>query len=269
VLAELIERGRPSHLRPACRVRFERERLVDIDRGLPALLGEITVVFTSLSSGILPLKTIRSGATISTNVAFIACSTPSGIRMVTRKAPPGRKSTSHSDVVSGLGVNQRATCSAFVHASNTMCRGASKVREMRSSGLFVGLSGSATISGLRVTARLLSLQFFEVVIEAIEALFPEAAVPLHPCGRFLQAGGLAAARTGLGVAASGDELGALQDLEVLRDGGEAHVEGLGEIHDGALPGGQTSKNRSPRRIGEGGEGGAEVVVRHVLNLADK
>ena len=55
---------------------------------------------------------------------------------------------------------------------------------------------------------------------------------------------------------------AFEDPQVLRDCRHAHVERLGELGDRAFARGKTGKNGPPRRIGEGGEGGAEMVGTH-------
>src|SRR3954452_11073813 len=112
---------------------------------------------------------MRSSGMTSVNVAFIGCSTPSGIRMTTRKRPPVRRSTSHFGVVSGFGVNHCDTYSGLLHASKTRRFGASNTRCMRSSGLEFSTG----------TALLLLLHFFEESLETIEALLPESAVALH------------------------------------------------------------------------------------------
>src|SRR5262249_1310976 len=59
----------------------------------------------------------------------------------------------------------------------------------------------------------------------------------------------------LGVAPAADEARLFQHLEVLRDRGLAHREGLCELGHRRLPGRKTGQNRSPRGIGEGGESG--------------
>ena len=62
------------------------------------------------------------------------------------------------------------------------------------------------------------------------------------------------------------EAGALQDVHVLGDGGERHVEAGGELADRALPFGELGEDVAPRGVGECGEGGVERVglVNHVV-----
>jgi len=61
------------------------------------------------------------------------------------------------------------------------------------------------------------------------------------------------ARSELRSVTSHDQAGSLQDLDVLRDRREGHLERLGEfVHIGcALR--EARKNRSPRRVGQCGE----------------
>ncbi len=73
-----------------------------------------------------------------------------------------------------------------------------------------------------------SLHFFEVFGQAIERLAPEAAIVIHPVVDFFERIGAQPARTGLGRAAPRDEPGPLEHLQMLRDGGQAQVEGLGQ-----------------------------------------
>jgi len=75
--------------------------------------------------------------------------------------------------------------------------------------------------------------------------------------------GLEAAWPALCVAAAGNQAGALEDLEVLGDGGLADGEGCGELGDGGLTGGEASEDGAPGGIGEGGEGGVEAIGGHV------
>src|SRR5579859_8138982 len=94
-----------------------------------------------------------------------------------RIAPPGRRSISQIGAVNPLGPHQRASRSGCVHALNTSSRGASNVRVMTSSRF-------AAVDSVSLAAihPLLDLHFTQIVVQAIEALVPEVAVPLHPVG---------------------------------------------------------------------------------------
>src|SRR5258705_394899 len=82
----------------------------------------------------------------------------------------------------------------------------------------------------------LGLQVAKVVVEAIEALFPQAPIGAEPIVNALERSGDKPARPPLRHAASGDEARAFQHLEMLGDGWTAYFEGLesGEFAE-ALP----------------------------------
>ena len=112
------------------------------------------------------------------------------------------------------------------------------------------------------------LQFAEVVVEAIEAFFPKIPVALCPVGDLLERLRREVARAPLGAAAALDEVRPLEHLEVLGDGGQAHVERCREGGDGGLAVGQCGEDRAAGRIGEGGEGCAERVADGVGSRHD-
>src|SRR3954464_10233607 len=96
------------------------------------------------------------------------------------------------------------------------------------------MSRSVTVSLLfSVLALMLLLlflfQFAQVFVQAVEALLPETAIVFEPVGDLFQPRALQAARAPLRIAAARDQTGALEHFQVLRDRGEAHSEGLGEI----------------------------------------
>src|SRR5262249_2767740 len=113
---------------------------------------------------------------------------------------------------------------------------------------------------------------FEVLDDAAERVqpgFPCLAVLVDPFRGGLQRRGLQPAGTPLGVTAPGDEAGPLENLQVLRDGLEAHGERLGQLADRRVTGGQARQDRPPGAIGERGEGGIELVLveRHTQPLS--
>ena len=71
-----------------------------------------------------------------------------------------------------------------------------------------------------------------------------------------------ATRTFLRARCVRDEAGALEHLEMLRDGGLAHRERFRELRDRRLTRGESRENGSPGGIGERGEGGIEPRGRH-------
>src|SRR5579864_8404100 len=87
-------------------------------------------------------------------------------------------------------------------------------------------------------ARRAFLEFAQVFIQSTEALLPDSAVALDPVGNVFQSRWLQPARPPLGTPTLRDETGALEDLEVFGDRGQAELEGLGELEDGAFALGQ-------------------------------
>src|SRR5947207_10453321 len=132
--------------------------------------------------------------------------------MPNRYAPPGRISIVQAIVVTPCGPHQRAICAGCVHALNTRRRGASISRDTTSES---SLSRSAATAS--ATRPLLSLQFFHIALEPIEALLPEPAIVAEPIGGVFQRAGCEAAGPHLRRPAAADQTGALQDLQVLGD----------------------------------------------------
>src|SRR5207302_4253877 len=178
--------------------------------------------------------------------------------MQKRKAPPGRASILYDGIVKPWGPHQPTRCSGSVQALNTTRGGASKKRETTSSRC------ADSVATLLAAAMFLLLlfQLTQIVFQAIEALLPEAAIVLQPVGGVLERTRLEPAGTPLRLATARDQAGALQHLEVLGDGGKAHLEWLAQLRDRGHTGGEASEDRTPGGIGEGGEGGAEAIGRH-------
>ena len=106
--------------------------------------------------------------------------------------------------------------------------------------------------------------FLEIIIQSIEAGVPETAILFKPVVDVLEAGRLDPAWPPLRLAATRDQTGALQHLEVLRDSGQAHLEGLGQLGHRRFAQGEPREDRAPRRIGESRERGAEAIRRHAV-----
>ncbi len=90
-------------------------------------------------------------------------------------------------------------------------------------------------------------------------MIPEAAIFLEPFRDGLQGLCLEMAGAPLRLPAPRDQAGRLQHFEVFGDCREAHIEGLGQFAHGGVARAQPRKKAPPRRIGEGGKGGAEAV----------
>src|SRR5262249_55005435 len=137
-----------------------------------------------------------------------------------------------------------ASSSGSVQARKTISRGASKMRVIRTSWAVSSIRG------------LLSAQ---MRIEPVHPGIPCPLARLHPLDRVIQRLRPHPARAPLRLAAADDQPGALEHFEVARDRRKAHREWLGELVHGGLAVGKAGQDRSARRIGERGEGEAELV----------
>jgi hypothetical protein len=107
---------------------------------------------------------------------------------------------------------------------------------------------------------LLCLNFLQVIVEAIEGLFPELAIALEPMGGILEGLDFEATGTPLGLPAAGDQAGVLEDFQVLGDCWESHLERPGEVVDRGFAAAEMGEDGTARGIGKGGESGGEVVL---------
>src|SRR5262245_18577774 len=112
------------------------------------------------------------------------------------------------------------------------------------------------------TCLLLPLNLAQVLVQTIEAQFPEAAVALNPVRHVLERARFQAAGSPLGPPPACNQARVLEHLEVLGDCRKAQVEGLGERGDRLLTGSEARQDGAPGGIGEGRERGAELVCRH-------
>src|SRR5262245_44227377 len=201
---------------------------------------------------------MRSGRTISRYSPWKPTSPQAAPFSTKRYLPPTRRSISHTGMVApSIQHHQRRTRSGLVMTSNTRARGASNTREST-----ISLSeGRVTLSLplLLASMAFLLLQLFEQTVEALEVRFHLVAVALEPVGDFAQRCRLQAARTALRVTTARDQPGALEHLDVLRDGRLAHVVRLGELQDGGLALDQAREDRAAGRVGQGHEGRVEPV----------
>src|SRR6185295_7880532 len=188
--------------------------------------------------------------------------------MTKRHTPPTRRSNALVVVEKPSGPHHFARCWGSVHTAKTRSRGASSTRVPIMAG------GSSASSKLffpdtrlllprpclfLLLLLLLRLQLAQIIFEAIEALFPKAAVAFEPVVDALERLGLDAAGAPLRLAAARDQPGALQHLEVLGDRRKAHVEGFGQLGDRRLAQRQPSQDRPAGRIGKGRKRGAQGV----------
>src|SRR5258706_3232845 len=109
----------------------------------------------------------------------------------------------------------------------------------RSPGVVI-MSGSGIVIALLFRVQLVGfvdggLQNFEQRIEPLVTLLPELPVILKPIGRLSHRRRLDLHRPAGGVAAAGDEAGALEDLQMFRYGGVAARERVGQVLYPRLP----------------------------------
>src|SRR5262245_50514578 len=150
------------------------------------------------------------------------------------------------------GPNHAATCSGSVHASNTRSRGASKTRVTRTCSSVGTCVGSFTLA-------LLSAQ---MCVQAIHPALPGLLSRLNPREGLVQRLGLHTARAPLRVSAAHDQTCGFEHLQVVRDRGLAHREGLCQLVHGCLAFGQTAEHRTAGRIRECSECETELVGWH-------
>src|SRR5262245_22280958 len=105
-----------------------------------------------------------------------------------RYVPPTRTSISHEskDAPHDFGTHHRLNSSGLVHASNTIRAGPLKVRVTTSSrsdlrsvvvGFFMDVGSLSLLASIGF---LLLFEFFDNVVQLVEACLPEPAVPLEP-----------------------------------------------------------------------------------------
>ena len=95
------------------------------------------------------------------------------------------------------------------------------------------------------------LKITQIVVDAIEAFFPNLAVTIEPIVDLLEPISFEPAWTPLRLAAAGDQTGALQHFEMPGDGRTTYIERLGQFVNGCLTRGQARQDGAPRRIGKG------------------
>src|SRR5690242_18151458 len=91
-----------------------------------------------------------------------------------------------------VGSHHRLNSSGLVHASNTMRAGPLKIRVTTSSRsdfrstvmrFFMGMGSLSLLASINL---LLPFQFLDNLVQFVEPRLPELAVPLDPCGLFIQ-----------------------------------------------------------------------------------
>src|SRR5271169_5158519 len=144
---------------------------------------------------------------------------PSDERMWKRYAPPGRKSALRTVLGKPRGPSQRTIRSGSVQAFQTKSRGAFKMRVMTSTRPS-GCTAALLFAGmflLLLDFQFAHLQLAQILLQTIEALLPETAIVLQTVGGVLERTCLEPAGPPLRFAATRDQTGTLQHLEVLGD----------------------------------------------------
>src|SRR5215470_11426702 len=195
----------------------------------------------STTSRYSPVNHIRTGP-----FGVCAC-------MHTRRVPPTRTSIFATGIVAPSGPYQALKCSGSVHICQTRASGASTMRSI----------WTASVELLSVTAVACPSplpELFEVVVHPVEAGLPDGPVAFSPTRDLLQWCRVQGARPVLGSLAPHHQPGPFQHLDVFRDRRERHLERLGELVDGRPAFCETGEDRSPCRVGQGGESLAEPVL---------
>jgi len=93
--------------------------------------------------------------------------------------------------------------------------------------------------------------FFEQGVEALEVGLEGSAVAFEPALGAGEGAAFGAAEMGAADDAAADELGAFEDADVLRGGGEGHLEGGGELAEVLLAvGGELAEDGAAGGVGE-------------------
>src|SRR5215472_8570996 len=173
--------------------------------------------------------------------------------MHTRRAPPVRTSIFATGIVAPSGPYQALKCSGSVHICQTRAKGASIMRSISTTSV-------EPLSVIALACPSSWRELIEVVVHPVETGVPDGPVAFGPSRDLLEWRSVQGARSVLGSLTPHHQPGLFQHLDVFRDGRKSHLERLGELVDGRLALCQTSEDRSPRRIGQGGESLGEPLL---------
>jgi hypothetical protein len=93
----------------------------------------------------------------------------------------------------------------------------------------------------------------QVFVESVEALFPKRAMLRDPVGGGGERFRIETATVDASFAAALQEPGVFENSQVLRDGGQRHVERLREVGDTGFAEREPHEDGAPRWVGECGE----------------
>src|SRR3982750_577224 len=192
-----------------------------------------------------------------------------------RYLPPTRTSIwqESRDIPIDFGTHHCLKSSGLLHASNTRRAGALKVRVTTSSRsdfrstvvrFFIGATSPSLLAPIGL---LLAFQFFDNLVQLIEARGPELVKSLDPGGLFFEAAAAELAGPHAPDLLRGDEPRLLQDADVLLHAREGHVELLGKVRDRSVGTPELLQNAASGDVRERGEGGVEAapgILNHVV-----
>src|SRR5258708_12498383 len=144
--------------------------------------------------------------------------------MTKRNTAPARKSISHIGQEHPFGINQGVRCLGLVQGLKTSLGGASKMSTIVSSRSPTLVKTSFLLGIFSLLAGmflLLFFEFFQIIVEAIEALIKEPAIVRHPISDVLERTRLEPAGPPLRFTGARDQAGALEHLQVLGHGGKS------------------------------------------------
>src|SRR5215470_8923357 len=173
--------------------------------------------------------------------------------MHTRRVPPTRTSIFATGIVALSGPYQALKCSGSVHICQTRANGASTMRA-------ISTASAEPLSVIVLACPSPWLELSDVVVHLVEAGLPDGPVTFSPSRDLLKWCRVQGARSVLGSLTPHHQPGPFQHLDVFRDRRKRHLERLGELVDGRPAFCETGEDRSPGRVGQGGEGLAEPVL---------
>src|SRR6516162_3142447 len=169
------------------------------------------------------------------------------------RVPPTRTSIFATGIAAPPGPYQALKCSGSVHICQTSASGASTMRSITT-------ASAEPLSVIALACPSSWPKLFEVVVHPVEASLPDGPVAFSPGRDLLKWRRVQGARPVLGSLTPHHQPGPFQHRDVFRDRRKRHLERLGELVDGRPAFCETGKDRSPRRVGQGGEGLAEPVL---------
>src|SRR5262245_8260954 len=243
---------------------------------LPPFSSKVTVVTAPLSPPSSFVQTRRECGVTSRYLPKNAIGSGEAGWLNTRRYPPPTRTSSSQesrDKANDFGTHHRLNSSDLVNASNTMRAGPLKVRVTTSSRsdfrstVVRFFMGAGSLSLLASIDHLLLFEFFENLVQLVEACGPELPVPLDPRRLFLQSARAELAGPHAPDLLRGDEPGLLQDADVLLHAREGHVELLGKLRDRSVCTDELLQNAAPGGVRERGERGIEagsLILNHVV-----